>query len=161
VDSYISSVVGDAPPLPRKPRVSKDALSILATIRESGCKIQATQVAYTCATRRMVAIVDGEGVDSFGHRVVMEWKTGYSYRHSRQRRMTLPHLEAVFDNARSRALLQLAVGMALSGARHGMLVFANGDGTTNVLWLPRAMPQFFKPGAADAILDALSLSQRR
>ena len=160
MDSYIAYTINQHPPSARKPRKSRNAASILDALAACGLRLHSTQVRYTCARRNISAVLDGEARDAFGHAVAVEWKTGYSYRRSRQRRLQLPHLEGLYDNARNRALLQLCVGMVLSGAQHGCLIFANGLKKPEVLWLPKAMPQFFRPGAAEDIIAALSGAER-
>ena len=152
VDEYVAAVVNGT----KRPRVSRDALAVLQGISDAGLTLRQTQVPFGDAARGLVAVVDGVATTARGERVLVEWKTGHSYRYSRQQRLNLPHMTSVYDNARSRALLQLAMGMHFAGVRRGLVLFANKNGRTTALWLPRSLPIFFMPGAANDILDAFS-----
>jgi hypothetical protein len=136
-----------------------EGAAILDALERNRLTLLRTQVKYVCHKRKLVAITDGVAVhQKTGKQWLIEWKTGYVCRRSRQQRFELPGLGHVYDNAQNRALLQLSTAMVLSGIENGLLLFASKKGTVQMLKLPTKFPEMSNSVTAAAVLDALSFS---
>ena len=113
---------------------SKYGRSVVGVLQRNNIRVLGTQVPITDPELGVYAVADGIGVDSSGHVVVLEWKTGYDVAYTTARgRMESP-LGDVPNSYRNRHALQVYVASLLL-RKHGvpdarcLVVVANKLGT--------------------------------